>query len=73
MTSVLVDGLATFLGVTFVNTRSDEQERLFKRHGASASPQASIGRWRTTDEMTVFRDVAGPALDEFNDVFGYGS
>lgn len=45
--------IADFLGIDLIGRRSPEAEaKIFRGHGTSTSPNASIGRWRSQLEMS---------------------
>jgi hypothetical protein len=62
--------LSVFLGIPIRALDSDMQRVLFKGHGTSETPQASVGRWRF--DMTTHEKAAGhEAWQEFLIRFGY--
>jgi len=70
-----LDSLSTFLQIAPIRSEPTDGARqtLFSRHATSATPEASVERWRHDlgEERTVLYDELGPTLQAFNQAFGY--
>lgn len=69
-----VKRLSDGLGIHLEIGKRPDQARLFEKHATSASPEASIGRWRSElvgNEREIFYRACASHLPQYNDVFGY--
>ena len=68
--SASLSAISRFLGVEIDMSEGNGEESLFLQHATSASPEASIGRWRTTLSL-VLQERCREVWREFLEAFGY--
>ena len=62
--------MSAFLGVAIEPDAGQGSQDVFRRHGTSVSPEASVARWRTNLPEALKARCASD-WDEFLTVFGY--
>jgi hypothetical protein len=62
--------MSEFLGVRIEPDAGDKGQEVFRRHGTSVSPEASVARWRTNLPDTLKAQCAADWADFFA-AFGY--
>ena len=65
----IVANIFRFLGLAPVASHQESMHKLFATHGTSATPAASIGRWRS--DLTAEQCKKCEDFNEFLEKFGY--